>query len=130
MDIYKILYLVDPEIASDYLKSAHTGHDHGEEAHDHHHVHTSFNKEPSNNVERALVETITRGTLTGMVPEFVKSTGSIYNNVTSKGFKEGLSLDRESEVEMVKNLFKESITRMIVQKISTAHRKEEKVTSQ
>jgi hypothetical protein len=60
LDVHKILYMVDPVIAGDYMKHLHTsaeeheGHEgHG---HDHGHVHNTFTKEPENNVERALVE--------------------------------------------------------------------------
>jgi hypothetical protein len=34
-------------------------HDGSHDGHDHHHVHNTFDKEPSNNVERALVDCLT-----------------------------------------------------------------------
>jgi len=76
-------------------------------------------------LERTLAELTSRSSLYEFLPVFVTSTSRIYANVTSKGLKDGLVLDTDTEKQLTKDVIQEALQRTLVEEVNKRYRRED-----
>lgn len=76
-------------------------------------------------LERTLAELMSRSSLYEFLPAFVTSTSRIYANVTTKGLKDGLVLDTDTEKQLMKEVIQEALQRTLVEEVNKRYRRED-----
>lgn len=131
IDLYKILYTIDPNAADRLHKQAET-HSH-EPSHDHghcgHKFHTIPLRDNMTQLERVAAEVTSRTHLYSILTKYVEQTALTFNNIKTKGIKDGLLFDKDTEKHLLGEVLTESITRILVSEINAKYRKEEETTS-
>jgi hypothetical protein len=131
IDIYKILYTIDPSAADRFKRQMEAmphehSHDHGTCSHK---FHTIPLRDNMTQLESIAAEVTSRSHLYNILPRYVEQTAATFNNIKSKGIKDGLPFDKDMEKHLLEQVLTESVTRILVSEINTKYRKEEETTS-
>lgn len=131
IDVYKVLYLLDPPTAQKFKAHSHEVH-HDHECSHVHHESTSYAvpiRADMSQLERTLAEMTNRSSLYELLPAFVTNTSRIYENVTRKGQEDGLTLDTDTEKQLTKEVIVESLQRTLVEEVNRRYRREDNTES-
>ena len=125
IDVHKVLYLLDPNVAQQF--KAHS-HEHGDECSHAHHESRYYSvhmREDLTPLERALAQVISRSHLYEILPAFAQQTGRMLKNIKQKGIEDHLIFDLETEKQLTKEVITESLQRTLVEEVNKVYRKED-----
>ncbi|CAG9317267.1 unnamed protein product [Blepharisma stoltei] len=135
IDIYKILLLIDRVAAQKYQAKLHSkpsrhDHDHGHEEHGcSHKAHSIVLDQDSTTLEKVLAQATSRSRLYELLPEIAKQAADIFKNIKEKGLKDGLTMDEDTEKQVLKQLMEEAMSRRIQTEVNSTYRREEETFS-
>jgi hypothetical protein len=129
IDIYKLLYLIEPNTAAKFRNRHHDHEDCSGHKHNTSKDYLVSYRPDMTELETIVAEVTSRSNLYRLLGRFVEETSKIFENIKQKGIRDGLVLDLETEKEVLGKVIEEAIMQFLTREVNALHRTEEKTVS-